>query len=65
MSVPMNIWGMERAIRELPWYAFIKRWKMQDELAEMRAIGARIGFYKAIKDLEDIGMITRAPQGKE
>lgn len=58
-AIPMNIWKMERAIKELPWYAFIKRWKMQEELATARMLGAAIGFYKAMGDLEKLGIITR------
>lgn len=57
--IPMNIYKMEKAIQDLPWYSFIKRWKLQAELAEMRSIGARIGFIKAMKDLEEIGLIKR------
>lgn len=64
MSIPMNIWAMEKAIRELPWYAVIKRWKMEEELAVMKATGARIGFYKALKDLEEIGIINKSINNK-
>jgi hypothetical protein len=57
MQVPMNIWKLERAIKELPWYSFLRRWQLQDKLANMRAEAAIAGFRMAIKDLHEAGIL--------
>lgn len=57
IKVPMKIWDMERAINQLPWYCFLKRWKMKEQLAEMRAQAAMAGFTVAIKELKDMGVL--------
>jgi hypothetical protein len=59
MAIPTSIWKMEMAIKELPWYAFIRRWQMQGELAEFRYLGGKLGFIRAMKELEDMGLVKR------
>lgn len=62
MELPWEIMKAERAIKELPWYSFLKRMKMKEQLAGMRMTGAIAGFHLALKDLEKAGIIKITKQ---
>ena len=57
MNIPYKIMEMERAIKTIPWWNLVKKYKYQSELSEMRCIGARIGFEQALNDLAEAGII--------
>ena len=58
MKLPMEIWNMEKAIKELPWYSLIKRHKMKTELSVARMVAAQAGFQIALNDLKKAGIIN-------
>lgn len=57
MNIPCKIMEMERAIKTIPWWNIVKKYKYQSELSEMRCIGAHIGFEQALNDLAKAGII--------
>jgi len=59
MRIPFEIMKLQRELEELKWWQFIKKHKLNNQIFEMKVIGARIGFELAINDLEEMGMIKR------
>lgn len=54
-----SIMLQEEAIKKLKWWQFIKRYKANNKLFDMRILGAQIGFMEAMDDLEKAGIIKR------
>jgi len=56
-----RLWKLQDDLKNTPWYHFMERIYIKDEINELKAEALAIGFNIAIQDLEEAGILTRTP----